>query len=58
VQLKKIFLFFILAFKASVNSLPNLGVGRIFPGGPPVGSSKLFSRRGQKWWNLFFPTRN
>jgi len=30
----------------------------IFPVGALVGFSKSFSKEGQKWWNLFFTTRN
>jgi len=37
----------------------NMGVGRIFSMGVPVGDfPKIFSRGGQKWWNLVYTPRN
>ena len=35
-----------------------MGVGRIFSRGVTRVFFLIFSRGGQKWWNLFFPTRN
>ena len=48
-----------VTYKISNLCPENLGVGRTFSrSGPLMDFSKSISTEGQKWWNLFFPTRN